>query len=206
MEATKLRLKHVESNFIREHPIDGVYRKIVKELSGAKDPKKRGRKIELIAEKLHNFLFYVSIGFDYKEAAESAYLPENTRQKYMAKSEEFRRVASLARLNLGIAARVGLAKAIEGRKPGYYAFINPNTNETVYLLLNEVLPNVRAAMWYLDKTRYFEKREEAEAKEKGSNQLGAPRNEEEAKLLEELLNRHYDYVKRKEREAMQKQP
>lgn len=27
--------------------------------------------------------------------------------------------------------------------------------------------------------------------------LGAPRNEEEAELLEGLLNRHYDYVKQK---------
>lgn len=200
MRNKKIKIHPTDNEFIKEHVTDGTYRKIVKELSGSKDPKRRGRKIELTAEKLHNFLFYVSIGLDYKEAAESAYLPENTRQKYMAGSEEFRRVASLAKNNLGIVARVALARAIEGRKPGYYAYTHPTTKQTMYMELKEVQPNVKAAMWYLDQIKYFEKLN----KSQDEAPLGAPRNEEEARLLEELLNRHYDYVRQSELETQEK--
>ncbi|OGZ27904.1 MAG: hypothetical protein A2427_04905 [Candidatus Nealsonbacteria bacterium RIFOXYC1_FULL_40_7] len=190
-----------DNDFIKQHVTDGVYRKIVKELSEAEDLKGRGRKLELTAEKLHNFLFYLSMGASYKNAAEWAQIPESTRQKYMTKSEEFRRVSSLAKVNVEIIAIQALYWAMVGRKPGYYEYIHPITKESTYVLLGAVQPNLKVCMWWLDKSRYFEKREEAEAKEKGSNQLGAPRNEEEARLLEELLNRHYDYVKRKEQEA-----
>jgi len=191
-----LGINIISDDFIERHVTDGVYRKIVKELSTAEDTKGRGRKIELTAEKLHNFLYYLSIGASYKLASESAQISENTRQKYMARSEEFRRVASLAKENLKIIAIVAISNAIMGRKPGYYQFIHPITKEIIYILQKEVPSNVRAAMWYLEKTKYFEKREAENAK--GQSQLGAPRNEEEARLLEDLLNRHRDYVKSKE--------
>ena len=179
------------------HVTDKVYRKIIRELSEAEDVKGRGRKIELTAEKLHNFLFFLSIGADYKLASEWAQISESTRHKYMAKSEEFRRVASLAKENLKIIAIMAISNAIMGRKPGYYQFIHPITKQIIYILQKEVPSNVRVAMWYLEKTKYFEKREAENAK--GQSQLGAPRNEEEAKLLEDVLNRHYDYVKGIER-------
>lgn len=187
-------IKTFENEFIKQHVSDSVYRSIIKELSGSKDPKKRGRKIELTAEKLHNFLFYLSLGHTYKDSAAYAHIPENTRQKYMIGSETFQRVASLAKDNLAMQARVVLAQAIEGRKPGYQAFTNPATNEVIYILMSEIRPNVHAAMWYLDEIKYFEKLNDA----KNKPLAGAPKNEEEAKLLEELLNRHYDYVKKRE--------
>jgi hypothetical protein len=112
----------------------------------------------------------------------------------MARSEEFRRVASLAKENVTILALQGIHRAICGRRPGYYCFTHPITKEPVYLLLNEVPCNVRVAMWWLEQSRYFEKKEEV----KDGNKLGAPRNEKEAALLENLLNRHHDYVKSKE--------
>lgn len=190
----KTAVTDFENEFIKQHVTDGIYRTIVKELSGAKDPKKRGRKLELTAEKLHNFLFYLSLGHTYKDSAIWAHIPENTRQKYMVGSETFRRIASLAKENLTIQASIVLAQAIEGRKPGYHAFINPSTKETVYILMPEIRPNVRSAMWYLDQIKYFEKLNKAI----GESPPGAPKNEEEARLLEELLNRHHDYVKSKE--------
>lgn len=197
-----LTVKPTDNDFIKTHATDKVYRKIIKELSEAEDVKGRGRKIELTAEKLHNFLFYLSIGADYKLASEWAQIAESTRQKYMCRSEEFRRVASLAKENLKIIAIVAIANSIMGRKPGYYQFIHPITKEVIYVLQKESPSNIRVAMWYLEKTKYFEKREAENAK--GSNQLGAPRNEEEARLLEYVLNRHYDYVRKLQQEEVQK--
>lgn len=192
-----LGINIISDDFIERHVTDRVYRKIVKELSTAEDIKGRGRKIELTAEKLHNFLYFLSIGASYKLASESAQLSENTRQKYMARSEEFRRVASLAKDNVTLLALIGIHRAIAGRRMDYYGFSHPITKELTYVLLSEIPCNVRVAMWWLEQSRYFEKKEEA----KNENKLGAPRNKEEARLLEELLNRHYDYVKKKEQEA-----
>jgi hypothetical protein len=192
-----LGINIISDDFIEQHVTDGIYRKIVKELSTAEDTKGRGRKIELTAEKLHNFLYYLSIGASYKLASESAQISENTRQKYMARSEEFRRVASLAKENVTLLALLGIHRAIAGRRLDYYGFIHPITKELTYILLSEVPCNARVAMWWLEQSRYFEKREEV----KDGNKLGAPRNKEEARLLENLLNRHHDYVRSKEQEA-----
>jgi hypothetical protein len=119
----------------------------------------------------------------------------------MARSEEFRRVASLAKENLKIIALVAISKAMLGRKPGYHQYIHPITKEVIYILEKEVLPNLKACMWWLEKTRYFEERlEERENK----NRLGYPQNEREAELMENLLNRHYDYVRKRQPEEAQK--
>lgn len=199
---SSLTIKPAESEFIATHVTDKVYRKIVRELSASEDTKGRGRKIELTAEKLHNFLYFLSIGADYKLASEWAQISESTRQKYMARSEEFRRVASLAKSNLEIVALLAISKAMLGRKPGYYQFIHPVTKEVIYVLQNEVPPNVRLCMWWLDKTRYFEERRKEENENK--NRLGYPQNEREAELMENLLNRHYDYVKKRQQEEARK--
>ncbi|OGD08825.1 hypothetical protein A2397_05265 [Candidatus Amesbacteria bacterium RIFOXYB1_FULL_44_23] len=196
--SNSLAIKTTNDDFIERHVTDKVYRKIVKELSAAEDTKGRGRKLELTAEKLHNFLYYLSIGANYNLASEAAQISESTRQKYMARSEEFRRVASLAKENLKIIALVAISKAMLGRKPGYYQYIHPVTKEAIYILEKEISPNLRACMWWLDKTRYFEERRE-EGKENRS-QLGYPQNEREAELLEMVLNRHYDYVRKREQE------
>jgi len=188
-------VKTIDNEFIQKHVTDSVYRNIIKELSETKDNKGRGRKIELTAEKLHNFLFYLSMGNNYKIATELANIPENTRQKYMVKSKTFRRVASLAKENLSIAAIQAVYNAIVGRKPGYYQFIHPVTKESKFIFIGETLPNVKVAMWWLEKNDYFKESKNG----KNENQLGAPRNEEEQKLLEELLNRHYDYINSKKK-------
>lgn len=199
---SSLTIKPAECEFIATHVTDKVYRKIVRELSQSEDAKGRGRKIELTAEKLHNFLYFLSIGADYKLASEWAQISESTRQKYMARSEEFRRVASLAKENLKIIALVSISKAMLGRKPGYYQFIHPVTKEVIYVLQNEVLPNVRVCMWWLDKTRYFEERRKEENENK--KRLGYPQNEYEAGLMEKLLNRHSDYVRKRQLEETRK--
>lgn len=195
---SSLTIKPSESEFIATHVTDKVYRKIVRELSQSEDTKGRGRKIELTAEKLHNFLYFLSIGADYKLASEWAQISESTRQKYMTRSEEFRRVASLAKENLKIIALVSISKAMLGRKPGYYQFTHPITKEVIYILQNEVPPNIKACMWWLEKTRYFE---ECLEERDNKNRLGYPQNEREAMLMEKLLNRHYDYVKKQESKA-----
>ena len=76
-----------------------------------------------------------------------------------------------------------------GRKPGFIKLIHPATNQPVYIEVKEVNPNVNAAMWWLEKVDNMNSPKEQEIPK-----LGAPRNEEEAKLLEGLLNSHYDYV------------
>ena len=188
----KSEIKLTKNDFIEQHVGDSSYRKIIAELSESNDPKNRGRKIELTAEKLHNFLFYLSVGNDYKTSAELAIIPENSRQKYMSKSETFRRLSSLAKENLTMKAVESIYKAIVGRKPGYYALTNPVTNEVNYIPFGEIPSNIKAAMWWLEKNEYFKE------SEKGKNEippLGAPRNEREAELLEFVLNRHFAYRK-----------
>lgn len=199
---SSLTIKPADSEFIATHVTDKVYRKIIRELSQSEDTKGRGRKIELTAEKLHNFLYFLSIGADYKLASEWAQISESTRQKYMARSEEFRRVASLAKENLKIVALLAISKAMLGRKPGYYQFIHPTTNEVIYILEKEILPNLKACMWWLEKTRYFEERRKEENENK--NRLGYPQNEREAELMEDLLNRHYNYVRKQQQMEVQK--
>lgn len=179
-------VKLIKNDFVKEHVTDSSYKKIIFELSGTRDIKNRGRKIELTAEKLHNFLFYLSIGNNYKISAELANIPENSRQKYMSKSETFRRLSSLAKENLTMKAVESVYKAIVGRKAGYYGFTNPATNEVNYIFIDEIPSNVKAAMWWLEKNGYFKELE----KDENKFPLGAPRNEDEQKLLEELLNRH----------------
>jgi hypothetical protein len=193
---SNLAIKTNYDDFMERHVTDKVYRKIIRELSAAEDTKGRGRKLELTTEKLHNFLYFLSIGANYKLASESAQIPESTRQKYTAKSEEFRRVASLAKENLKIIALLAISRAMLGRRIGYYQFIHPITKEITYLLLKEIPPNLRACMWWLEKTRYFEEKRKEEQRDK--NQLGMPQNEREAELLEMVLNRHYDYVRKRQ--------
>ena len=54
-------------------------------------------------------------------------------------------------------------------------------------------------MWWLEQVDKIGEVEETDY----SNALGAPRNAEEARLLEELLNNHYEYVKRDEQRTKQ---
>jgi len=53
-------------------------------------------------------------------------------------------------------------------------------------------------MWWLEKTRYFEERRADQ--NKGTNRLGMPQNEREVRLLEMVLNRHHDYIRKRQRE------
>ena len=111
----------------------------------------------------------------------------------MTESETFRAVSSLAKNNVSLRSRMAVAQSIMGRKPSYYKLIHPVTNQPTYIELREVPPNVNTAMWWLEKVDKIGNIGETEK----VPQLGAPRNEEEAKLLESLLNKHYDYVKEK---------
>lgn len=193
-------IKQNENDFIKENVSDKLYRTILREIraaNGAEDPKNRGRKIELTAEKLHNFLFYLSMGVEYKEAAESAFIPESTRQKYSRASETFRRVSERAKGNLSLRSRLAIGRAIMGTKPGYIKLDHPVNKTTEYILVKGIEPNVQLAQWWLETVDKIGGAD----KDAGQPTLGAPRNEEEAKLLEMLLNKHYDYVKSKERPA-----
>ncbi len=184
-----------DNEFIEKHVTDSLYKKIVGELRTNSDgtrKKEGGRKRELTREILRNYLFSLSMTGEYEFSAESAGLPEKRRQKYMAESESFRGVSSLAKNNVSLRSRMAVAQAIMGRRPSYYKLIHPATKQPTYIELKEIQPNVIAAMWWLEKVDKI-----GAVEEKEIPKLGAPRNEEEARLLEMLLNRHADYVREK---------
>lgn len=189
---------NTDNEFTEKHATDAVYTRIIRELrtkpSGTQK-QDSGRKRELTREILRTYLFYLSMTGEYEFSAESAGLPEKRRQKYMKESETFRGVSSLAKNNVSLRARMSVAQSIMGRKPSYYKMTNPATKQPVYIELKEILPNVNAAMWWLEKV---DKIGTVEEDPYAQPPLGAPRNEFEAELLEGLLNKHYDYVKEKE--------
>lgn len=190
------RTNNQDNDFTSQHVTDAIYRRIVKELKTNPDGTEktnRGRKRELTREILHNYLFFLSMSGEYESSAESAGLPEKRRQRYMTQSETFRGVSSLAKGNVSLRARMAVAESIMGRKASYLKIIHPATKQPVYFERKEILPNVNAAMWWLEKV------EKIGVVEKSNEepQLGAPRNQEEAELLEMILNRHYDYIQQK---------
>jgi hypothetical protein len=128
---------------------------------------------------------------------DSAGLPEKRRQKYMKQSETFRGVSTLAKNNVSLRSRMAVAQSIMGRKPSYYKMINPSNKQPVYIELKEILPNVNAAMWWLEKVDKIDKVEDNENPYENPP-LGAPRNEFEAELLAGLLRSHTDYVLEKQ--------
>lgn len=195
-----------DNEFTEKYATDTVYTKIIRELRTNHDGTQKqdsGRKRELTREILRTYLFYLSLTGEYEFSAESAGLPEKRRQKYMKESEAFRGVSSLAKNNVSLRARMSVAQSIMGRKPSYYKLTHPSTNQPTYIELKEILPNVNAAMWWLEKVDKIGMEEDDEDPYKNPP-LGAPQNEHEAELLEMLMNRHYDYVKKKEQEAIKK--
>jgi len=185
-----------DNDFIEKHVKDSLYAKIVNELRTNPDGTKKndkGRKRELTREILRHYLFVLSMTGEYEFAAESAGLPEKRRQKYMTESETFRGVSSLAKKNVSLRSRMTVAESIMGRKPSYYKLTHPITNQPTYIELKEIQPDVKAAMWWLEKVDKIG----AEQKSDETPKLGAPQNEREAALLEGLLNKHYDYIKQK---------
>lgn len=197
MQVNMKSQSHTFTNeFIQEHVSDSLYQKIIKELRTNPDgtqKKDTGRKRELPRESLHTYLFYLSLTGEYEFSAESAGLPEKRRQKYMKESETFRGVSSLAKNNVSLRSRMAVAQSIMGRKPSYYKLIHPTTNQPVYIELKEILPNVNAAMWWLEKVDKIGTDEESEDPYENPA-LGAPRNEYEAGLLEGIMKKHVDYV------------
>lgn len=189
-----MTMNQQSNEFTESHITDSTYRNIIRELRTNVDgtgKKQSGRKRELTREILHDYLFYLSLTGEYEFSAESAGLPEKRRQKYMVESETFRGVSSLAKSNVALRARMAVAQAIMGRKPSYYKIIHPATKQPTYIEIKEIQPNVNAAMWWLEKVEKIGQSAEVENVPK----LGAPRDEKEAYLLENLLNKHYDYRK-----------
>ncbi len=189
-----------DNEFTEKHVTDTLYRRVIVELRTNPNgtiKKDKGRKRELTREILRHYLLVLSMTGDYKFSAESASLPEKRRQKYMTESESFRGVSSLAKNNVSLRSRMTVAESIMGRKPSYYKLIHPTTNQPTYIELKEIQPNVNAAMWWLEKVDKIGNTDSEEDPYKNPK-LGAPRNAEEAALLEGLLNSHYDYIKSKE--------
>jgi len=192
-----------DNEFTEKHITDSLYRKIVAELRTNPDgtiKEDSGRKRELTREILRHYLFILSMTGDYKFSAESAGLPEKRRQKYMKESDAFRGVSSLAKNNVSVRSRMTVAESIMGRKPSYYKMINPANNQPVYIELKEIQPNVNAAMWWLEKVDKIASIEE-DADPYKNPQVGAPRNEHEAELLEKIMKAHVDYVMEKKEKA-----
>lgn len=185
-----------ENEFIKDHVTDPVYEQVVRELTARTTKKGTGRKLALTAEMFRQYLYYVSMGVDYKEAAESAGINERTRRDYALRSQTFSDVSSLAKQNVSLRARITVAKSIMGQMPQYYKLIHPETGAVKYIELKEIPANVNTAMWWLEKVDKIGGAEDGEAP-----QLGAPRNEKEAELLERLLNKHHDYVEAKKKQS-----
>lgn len=183
------------NDFIKEHVNDALYIKIIGELSKRKEGNTTGKKSSLTIEILRQFLFLVSMGLDYKDAANASMMGEGNRKNYSTRSESFAEVSSLAKNNVSMCARIAIAKAIMGTKPGYYKMIHPATKREEYIPIKEVTPNVAVAQWWLEKVDKIGGDNDLG----GAPQLGAPKNEEEAKLLEFVLNRHSDYVRDKQK-------
>lgn len=197
----------IENEFIEIHVTDSLFTRIIKELRTNPDGSKKddsGRKRELTREILRNYLFTLSMTGEYDFSAESAGLPEKRRQKYMKESESFRGVSSLAKNNVSLRSRMAVALSIMGRKPSFYKVIHPSTNQPVYFELKEILPNVNAAMWWLEKVDKIGAEKEDEDPYKNPA-LGAPRNEYEAELLEGLMKKHTNYSIEEWKKAQQAQ-
>lgn len=182
------------NDFIKEHVNDALYIKIIGELSKRKEGNTTGKKSSLTIEILRQFLFFVSMGLDFKEAASASMMGEGNRKNYSTRSDTFAEVSSLAKSNVSNCARIAVAKSIMGTKPGYYKMIHPATGHTEYIQVKELPPNVAVAQWWLEKVEKIGGTDDSGA----MPQLGAPRNEEEAKLLEMLLNKHHDYITTKQ--------
>jgi hypothetical protein len=184
-----------ENDFVKDHANDALYKQIASELTtrtSAKGKNKGGQKLTLTPEMLRDFLYYVSMGVNLQDSAEAVNLPEKTRQDYNRRSATFSGVTDLAKRNVSLRAQITIAKAIMGQMPQYYKIINPETNQPKYIELKEIPPNTAVAQWWLTTVDKIGGAEETDAP-----QLGAPRNEVEAELLERLLNKHYDYVESK---------
>ncbi len=190
---------NTDNEFIDKYVTDALYAKIIGELRTNPDGAKKmdsGRKRELTREILRHYLFVLSMTGEYEFSAESAGLPEKRRQKYMTESESFRGVSKLAKNNISLRSRMAVAQSIMGRKPSYYKLINPSNKQPVFIELKEIIPNVNAAMWWLEKVDKIGTEESNEDPYKNPG-LGAPRNEHEAALLEGIMKRHHDYVQEK---------
>lgn len=187
--------KLTTNQFIKEHVTDELYKTIVVELTTREKGNKTGKKLGLSVDMLRQFLFYVSIGEDLKNAAALVLMNENTRQDYNKRSETFARVTSLAKNNLTLRSKIAVYKAIEGKLPQYYAITNPETQTVKYIELKEIPPNVAVAQWHLEKVNAYGN----EGKDE-QPQLGAPQNEKEAELLLLIMNKHNDYVESKRKQ------
>lgn len=185
------------NEFIRQHVRDDQYEQIVREVTTRKPGSKTGKKIKLTSQMLREYLFYVSIGESVKNAAIYSGIGESYKDDLHAESPTFASLQSLAEGNLTLRSKIAVYRAIEGQMPQYYEITHPVTGEKRYIELKEIPPNVTVAQWHLEKSGAYGKSDSEDAP-----QLGAPRNEEEAKLLEMLLNRHYDYVKAKESQSV----
>lgn len=187
--------KLTTNQFIKEHVTDELYKTIVAELTTREKGNKTGKKLGLTVDMLRQFLFYVSIGEDLKNAAELVQMNENTRQDYNKRSATFSRVTSLAKNNLTLRSKIAVYKAIEGQLPQYYEITNPETQQKKYIELKEIPPNVAVAQWHLEKVNAYGN----EGKD-DQPQLGAPQNEKEAELLLLIMNKHSDYVESKRKQ------
>lgn len=183
-----------DNDFVKEFVNDKLYKQIVRELTTRTTKNKGGQKITLTPEMLRDFLYYVSMGVDLNDASEAVHLPEKTRQDYNRRSVTFSGVTSLAKKNVSLRARITVAKSIMGQLPQYYKLEHPVTKDVKYIELKEIPANVNTAMWWLTTVDKIGGGDEGE-----TPQLGAPRNEKEAELLERLLNKHHDYVEAKKK-------
>ena len=191
-----------DNEFIEKYTTDPLYKKIVGELTTRGKDTTTGKKLALTPKILRDFLFYVSMGADLKDAAKSVNLEEKPRQDYNRRSETFSGVTSLAKNNVSTRAKMAVAQAIMGRKPSYYKLTHPVTKQPTYIELREIQPDVKAAMWWLETVDKIGTADSNNDPYKNPG-LGSPRNAEEAALLEGLMNSHYDYVKKKEELARQ---
>lgn len=185
-------IKKHDNDFIRDHVTDDLYKQIVSEITTRKKKSKTGKKITLTAEMLRQFLFYVSMGELLKTASEYVGLSESTRQKYANKSDTFVRVTRLAQTNVSRSSRMAIARAIMGTKPGYHEIRHPATGKPAYIEIKGTPPDTRAAMWWLEVVDKIGGEDSSE-----TPKLGAPQTPEEVELMEQLLNKHYDYVNAK---------
>jgi hypothetical protein len=183
------------NDFIEKYVDDEIYKKIVSELTTRKKKNKAGRKIKLTSENLRQFLFLVSMGQNLKDSATLSGIGMNTREDYSLRSDTFSELITLAQSNVGRCATLNMARAIMGTKSYYEEIIHPATNKPAYIEVKGSPPDIKASMWWLE---VVEKIGGEEAGEQPV--LGAPRNDEEKALMQDLLKTHFDYVRQKSKQ------
>lgn len=153
---------------------------ILSELKKGKEP--QGRKIGINVEKYKAFWFYFLQTKMVEWSLDKANITEQT-YRTLKTAPTFQRLLQLREEDLKAVAMINLSRSVRGRE----AIVDQNTGKQIAPAIEG---SVEDSKWVLTTVYGINKQDD-----KGADVpiVGAPRNEEEAKLMAEMLNWHYEY-------------